>query len=267
MKMHLLDGRDFHETDTTPGAAIINQAFAKEFFPNQNPLGKFYARGTNRFEVIGIAADAPYRNIREPILPVAYVPFHTRTTDGALQPSREQTFLVRTTRDNPLQLAAFFRREVAAFRPELRVSNIHSEEALIAAQTVRERLLALLAIFFASAALLLAAIGLYGVLDYSVLERSREIGIRRAIGAQPAGIARLVTAEVFSMVLAGAVAGLALGLASARYLASLLYEVKPTEWGVLAIPAVTILTASLLAALPAALRAIRIDPAKMLRSE
>jgi predicted permease len=266
MKMHLLDGRDFRESDTTPGSAIINQAFAKEFFPNQNPLGKIYARGTQRFEVVGIAADAPYRNIREPVLPVAYVPFHT-TAEGGLQPSREQTFVVRTTRDNPLQFASFLRREVAAFRPEFRVSNVHSEEALIQAQAVRERLLALLATFFAGVALLLAAIGLYGVLDYSVFERSHEIGIRRAIGAPPAGIARLVTVEAFAMVLAGAVAGLVLGLASARYVVSLLYEVKPTQWGFLALPAATILMAAVLAALPAAIRAIRIDPAKMLRAE
>ena len=108
------------------------------------------------------------------------------------------------------------RREVTRARPEFRVSNIRTQRELVLAQTVRERLLAMLAMFFAVVALLLASIGLYGVLDYSVLQRRREIGIRMAIGAPAADIARRVSAEVFSMVLLGALAGLALGMASAR---------------------------------------------------
>jgi ABC-type antimicrobial peptide transport system permease subunit len=105
------------------------------------------------------------------------------------------------------------------------------------------------------------------VLDYSVLQRRREIGIRMAIGAQPGGIARLVTVEVFSMVLAGAFAGLALGMASARYIASLFYQVKPTDLDVLALPSLAILAAALLAALPAVIHAVRIDPVTALRAE
>ena len=120
---------------------------------------------------------------------------------------------------------------------------------------------------FAVVALLLAGIGLYGVLDYSVLQRHREIGIRMAIGAPAADIARRVTAEVFSMVLLGALAGLALGMASARYIESLLYQVKPTDPAMLTLPALTILVAALLAALPPVIRAVRIDPAKSLRVE
>jgi ABC-type antimicrobial peptide transport system permease subunit len=100
-----------------------------------------------------------------------------------------------------------------------------------------------------------------------VVARRREIGIRIAIGAQAIDIAGRVTAEVFVMVLAGALAGLALGMASVRYVEALLYQVKPTDWGVLAVPASTILVAALAAALPAVIRAVRIDPAAMLRSE
>jgi ABC-type antimicrobial peptide transport system permease subunit len=105
------------------------------------------------------------------------------------------------------------------------------------------------------------------VLDYSVLQRRREIGIRMAIGAQAGDIARRVTVDAFSMVLVGALAGLALGMASTRYIESLLYQVKPTEFGVLALPSLTILGAALLAALPAVIRAVRIDPATMLRTD
>src|SRR6202043_3232265 len=107
---------------------------------------------------------------------------------------------------------------------------------LVLAQTVREGWLAMLALFFAGVALLLAGIGLYGVLDYSVLQRRREIGIRMAIGAQAGDIARRVTADVFSMVLVGAVAGLALGLASLRYVETLFYQVRATDPLMLAVP-------------------------------
>jgi len=105
------------------------------------------------------------------------------------------------------------------------------------------------------------------VLDYSVLQRRREIGIRMAIGAQPGRIARLVTVNVLTMVLAGALAGLALGMASVRYIESLLYQVRTTDLGLLALPSLAILAAALLAALPAVIHALRIDPATVLRSE
>jgi ABC-type antimicrobial peptide transport system permease subunit len=108
---------------------------------------------------------------------------------------------------------------------------------------------------------------LYGVLDYSVLQRRREIGIRMAIGAQAGDIARRVTLDVFVMVAVGAMAGLALGMASVRYIEALLYGVKATDLTMLALPSFTILAAALLAALPAVIRAVRIDPVAMLRAE
>jgi ABC-type antimicrobial peptide transport system permease subunit len=120
-------------------------------------------------------------------------------------------------------------------------------------------------VFFTAVALLLAGIGLYGVLEYSVLQRRREIGIRIAIGAAAADIARRVTVDVFAMVLVGAVAGLALGVVSLRYIETLLYEVKGTDPGMLAAPFGAIGAAALLAALPAVIRALRIDPVTMLR--
>src|SRR5262249_51240530 len=148
-----------------------------------------------------------------------------------------------------------------------RVSTVRTQEELVLAQTVRERLLAMLAVFFAVVALLLAVIGLYGVLDYSVLQRQREIGIRMAIGAQAGDIARRITAEVFGMVLAGAAAGLALGIAAVRQLEPLLYQVKGTDVSMIAVPAFAIAGAALVAALPAVVHAVRIDPVTMLRRD
>jgi ABC-type antimicrobial peptide transport system permease subunit len=114
---------------------------------------------------------------------------------------------------------------------------------------------------------LLAAIGLYGVLNYSVLQREREFGIRIAVGARVGSIAWLATSRVFVMVLTGAVIGAALGMTSVRYVQTLLYEVKGSDPAMLVVPALMLLTAALLAAMPAVLRAVRIDPAIMLRAE
>jgi putative ABC transport system permease protein len=125
----------------------------------------------------------------------------------------------------------------------------------------------MLATFFSAVALLLAGIGLYGVLHYSVLQRRREIGIRMAVGAQGSNIASLVTVEVFAMVMAGAVAGVVLGIVSVRYIESLFYQVKATDASMLAFPALAILGAALVAAVVPVIRAVRIDPAMMLRVE
>jgi predicted permease len=267
MNMHLVAGRNFRISDVAPGSAIVNQTFVKEFLGNQKAVGSFFSSGPRRFEIVGVAIDAPYRDIHEAMLPVAFLPFHALTNDGTLQPSRQETFIVRAKAANPLALASFLRHEISAFRPDFRVSNIRTQQEIVEAQTVRDRLLAMLALFFAAVALLLAAVGLYGVLDYSVLERRREIGIRRAVGARSANIAGIVTVDLFAMIVAGAAAGLALGIGSVRYLEALLYQVNATEWQLLAIPAITIFTAALVAALPAVARALRIEPAKMLRAE
>ena len=267
MKIGLIEGRDFREDDTWPGVALVNETFASEFFPGESPLGKTFAIGQDRYRVVGRVRDAPYRSIREPILPSAYFPFHGVDGSGALRPVSNATIIVRTSGSNPLALASTLRNEVPRARPGFRVSNIRTQAEVVRAQTLRERLLAMLALFFAMVALLLAGIGLYGVLDYSVLQRRREIGIRMAIGAQAGDIALGVTVDVFSMVLIGAVAGLVLGMASARYVEALLYQVKVTDPGMLALPWVTIFAVGTIAALPAVVRAIHIDPVTALRAE
>jgi putative ABC transport system permease protein len=177
------------------------------------------------------------------------------------------TFIVRTRDADPLRLASVLRRKVSEARPGFRVSNLRTQAEINQAQTIRERLLATLALFFAGVALLLAGIGLYGVLNYSVIQRSREIGIRIAIGAPVAHIGRLVSGDVMAAVSLGAVAGLALGMASVRSIESLFFQVKATDPAMLALPSLAILAAAILAALPAIIHAARIDPAIMLRSE
>jgi predicted permease len=269
MRLKLVAGRDFRPDETSPGAALVNETFAREYFNGENPVGRSFLRRLTEvpYRIVGMVADAPYRSIREPILPVAYVPFRQVDSAGAPGSYGRASFIIRTAGGNPLALAQIMRLEVTRARADFRVSSIDTQEELNRAQTVRERLLATLAVFFGYVALLLAAIGLYGVLDYSVLQRRREIGIRLAIGAPASRIALTVTIEVFSMVVIGAVAGLALGFWSIRYVETLLYQVKATDVSMLALPSLILFAAAFLAAVPAAIRAVRIDPVAMLRAE
>jgi ABC-type antimicrobial peptide transport system permease subunit len=147
------------------------------------------------------------------------------------------------------------------------VSRIRTQLEINQSHTVRERLLATLALFFAIVALVLAGVGLYGVLHYSVLQRQREIGIRMAVGAQANVIVQIVTAEVFSMILVGAAVGLAFGMVLVRYIEALFYQVKATDLRMVALPSLALLVVALLAALPPVIRAVRIDPATTLRAE
>jgi putative ABC transport system permease protein len=266
MRIPLLAGRDFRAEDVSPGAAIVNEAFAKEYFGGGNPVGnRFKGIWGQSFQIVGVVGNVGYRYLRQPAVPVAFTPFN-RPEDGR-GTMLGGTFVVRTSGANPLALASILRREVSQARPEFRVSAVRTQQELAQSQTVRERLLAMLGLFFSVVALLLAGVGLYGVLDYSVLQRRREIGIRVAIGAPAGNIARLVTWEILAMVVAGAFAGLGLSMAAVRYIATLLYQVKPTDPGVLALVSFTIAAVAGLAALPAVIRAVRIDPVTMLRVE
>jgi predicted permease len=272
MKIPLLGGRDFRNSDAYPNVALVNETFAKKFLNDEHPVGRFFEKASDdgkreRIQVVGLVRDAYYSDIHEPMLPVVFVPIHSTDSTGIFRPLDEETFVVRTTASNPLALVSILRQQVPREGVQFHVSNIRTQEELDQAQTIRERLLATLAVFFGAVALLLAGIGLYGVLNYSLLQREREFGIRLALGARTGDVARDVTAGIFAAVGVGAVVGLGLGMASSRYIASLLYQVKMTDPGVLAFPSLIILATALLAAVPAVIRALRIDPAAMLRAE
>ena len=269
MKIPLVSGRDFRPQDTSPGAAIVNETFAKTFFPGQDPIGRTFERGANEpiNKIVGVTPDAPYRQLRDPIRPVFYVPLNEIDDKSAPKAVGFATFTIHTDTQNTLALADSLRQFIAQRHNGLRVSNVTTQLDLVRDQTIRERLLAMLAAFFAAVALLLAGIGLYAVLNYSVLQRRREIGIRMAIGSTRAGIVRIVTFDVFLMIALGGCAGVALGLGAARYVASLFYQVKPTDADMIALPTCAILLTALVATLPAVLRALRTDPTEILRAE
>lgn len=269
MRIPLLSGQDFRQSDTRGDVAIVNEAFARRYFGAQNPIGKRFAmQGVpGDRQVVGVIGNARYQNVREPDRSLFFLPLHRADEKGEMAPIEDETFVVHTAVNEPLAISEMLRTTITKAHPELHVTNVRTQQELIDAQTIRERLLAMLAAFFAAVALLLAGIGLYGVLSYSVLQREREFGIRIAVGAPRRNIAGLIMNQVFAVVAAGAVAGVALGMASMRYVETLLFGVRGSDPAMLAAPAAVLLAAASLAAIPALVRAARTDPAIMLRTQ
>jgi predicted permease len=277
MQIGLVDGRDFRLGDAAPGRegerpvagiGIVNEAFARAYFGGRSPVGRqVLVRQAKRgpkdidvdamMEIVGLVKDSVYYDLREPMRPTVFVPNEIRS---------EAALIVRTTGD-PSALGATLRRAVPGVRSGFRVTNVSTQSAFVQRQMLRERMLATLSLFFAGVALLLAGVGLYGVLNYAVIQRRREIGIRMALGARAADVVRRVTAEVFGPVGIGAIAGLACGLGFGRLVESILFNVTATDASAFALPLATLALTAALAALPPAIRAARIDPAQTLRSE
>jgi predicted permease len=269
MKIPVISGADFRPEDTSPGAALVNETFVKTFFPGQDPIGRTFERGANQplNKIIGVTPDIPDHDLREPNRSVFYVPFNAIDDKSIPQIVSFATFAIHTEASNPLALAGSLRQFISQRHNGLRVSNVTTQLDLVRDQTIRERLIATLAAFFAVVALLLAGIGLYAVLNYSVLQRRREIGIRMAIGSTRAGIVRIVTLDVFPMIAFGGCAGVALGFGAARYVESLFYQVKATDADIIALPACALGLTVLVATLPAVFRALHTDPTETLRAE
>lgn len=270
MKIPFASGRDFLETETTPGIAIVNQTFARLYFNGEDPVGRSFDTNQNhgmRCRIVGVARDSRYDEMRGSVPPVVYLPFRSVDAGGQPRDSRGATFVVRVSGPDPAALAPALRREITRDNGAFLVSRVVPETELLEQQTIRERLLATLASFFAVTALLLSGLGLYGVLSYSLVQRRRELGIRIAIGAPARDIVGRATFEGWGMVLAGSAAGLGLAFLSMRYIQSLMYAVKPTDPASLLVPPAILFASSLAASLPAAIAATRIDPAEMLRAD
>lgn len=273
MKVALRGGRDFRIDDTAPHVAIVSHQFAKQFFDGANPIGKFFEvpsltpRKRDRLEIVGLTDDVAYKDVHDPMLPVVFMPMHQVNATNLPQPIGEATFVVRLNVTNPLARASGLLRAIQNEQPSIRVSHVSTQTELVRDQLIRENLLTALGGFFAAVALLLAMIGIYGVLNYSVQRREREIGIRIALGATAGNVVRVATARLVAIVLVGTAIGLCLSEASAKYVQTLLYGVRPGAPSMLAQPTLVLMLATTVAALPAVVRAIRIDPVTMLRAD
>ncbi len=267
MSTPLVMGRDFEPRDNAPGAprvAIINEAVAREYFPNQNPVGKVFSAGrqANWIEIVGVAQDTKLDSLRESAPMTIYYPYMQAPPLLLGRMSLEVK-----SRRGVAALATVLRREAAAASPAFVLIGVTTQTRLIDETLFRERLLATVAGFFGGLALVLAAIGLYGTVSYTVTQRTQEIGIRMALGATRHDVMHMVMRRTAALVAAGSVAGLAGAAAAARLVASLLFGVTPRDPVTLLLSVAVLLAAALGAAFVPARRAARTDPMMALRYE
>jgi predicted permease len=264
MGIPLAAGRDLTEQDMaeTARAIVVNESFVAHFYGDRGGLGRMLDTsfrnddGGGPYEIVGIAADTRY-DLRKPVAPAVYIP---------LTPRGGGTIVARVAGD-PAAMGVVLRQSVRDASPLLRVTTVRTQSAAVAQTLLRERFLATLAGFFAAVGLMLAAVGLYGVLIYSVVQRTREIGIRMALGSRQLEVIRTVVADTAGAAAIGAGVGLAGGLYASRYLTSLLFEVQPSDFWSIAMPIVVLLAAACIAAVAPAVRAARVDPVVALRYE
>ena len=261
----LLQGRDFNEADrlTAPKVAIVNQAFATYFFQNENPIGRRFRFGRSNvfdIEIVGVVKDAKHGNMREKQWRQVYLPYGQNDAQG------EMTFYVRAGMD-PAALGAVIRREVSRLDANMPVAEMRTLVSQIDRLITTERLVSGLATAFGVLATLLAAVGLYGVMAFIVARRTREIGIRMALGALRGRVLWLVMREVAVVTGAGIALGLPLALAAGRLVQSQLFGVESGDLLTLAGAAVVISLAAALAGFLPARRATTIDPINALRYE
>ncbi len=245
----------------TPVAAIVNDSFVKAYFANENPLGQRFGGGTDPscpdpgWQVVGIVHDARYSDLRREVHPTFYAPI---PGDG--------TFELRTNGD-PRATISSIREVLRRSGFDLPLFDIETESQQIDDLLFQERMIARLSSLFASLALLLACIGLYGLLSYEVARRTREIGIRMALGAQSGDMRRRVVGQGIALAAIGAAIGIAASFGVTRFLGAMLFEVKPSDPLTLIGVAALLLAVALIACYIPARRATRVDPLVALRYE
>ena len=261
--MRLLAGRDLTAADLASKApvVIVNEMFAARYLPGASPIGRSVRISATTYEVVGLVNDAVYRNVREGTVPTAYVTLFQQP--GSIP---RMTLALDVP---PAQRAATLRAVAEAFAAtDARAGfTFRTYDDLTSAMVAQERLVAILGGVFGAIALLLAAVGLYGVMAYSVNQRRTEIGVRLALGCSGAGILRLVFGRLGVLQIVGLTIGLAVSMWAAKFVASMLFHVEARDPVVLATAAAMLLATGALAAFLPARRATKLDPASILRSE
>ena len=266
------------DTDTSRLIAVVNQAFVKKFFPGENPIGRHFGswgqEDAEAYEIVGVVADAKYATPRREARPMFFRPLaqwqHNLQGPTEVQIEALSHYVSAIVMDfagTPKSLDAGVRRALANGDPNLAIINLRSLDFQLAGNFNQERLIARMSTLFGALSLVLAAIGLYGITSYQVTQRTREIGIRMALGARRADVLRLVlgTGLVVAMV------GLALGAGAAfgvtRYLKSILFDVQPADPITFIAVGALLLCVALLACYLPARRAATVDPLNALRAE
>jgi predicted permease len=263
MRIPLISGRtltiaDF-ESSTEPQPAVVNQSFARRLFGSDNPLGRGVSVGasiTAQWQIVGVVGDAKYDSLRDAIPPTIYTPQRHAGTEFELR-----------TKANPMGLVPLVRETVSHVNNRLLLSDFKTQDEQIDQLLYQERLVAGLSSLFSALALLLACIGLYGLLSYEVAGRTREIGIRMALGAQQRSVLRLFVRAGLILTITGAIIGVAVAAAVTRYLHSLLYGVRPVDPYTFVGAVVLLAAVAFLACYIPAQRAMKVDPMVALRYE
>jgi predicted permease len=266
MGIPLLQGRSFsaQDVDTTPRVAIISEAMAREYFPNQNPIGKrivfgFPPDGGAPREIVGIVGDVRDVALSQKPAAMMYVPYAQAPFWGAV--------LVVHSNLSVAAVADAIRRDTRAIDKDLPVTDITAMPDIVDASVAQPRFQTLLLGLFGALALILAAVGIYGVTSYSVIQRTHEIGIRMSLGAHPGQVLRLVMGQGAKLALAGIIIGAAAAFALTRLMRSLLFEVSPADPLTFAAIAALLVAVALAACYIPARRAMRVDPMTALRYE
>jgi predicted permease len=263
LRTSVISGREFTEADTVDSqlVAVVNQAFVDRYWPGANALGKQVTDGGDRFTIVGVARNAKYRLLTSPTEPVIYLPIYQ-----AFRSTQDTTIHLRTTGD-PRAMASSVEETIHQLNRELPLFNVNPLSVTMQLGTLFGRVAATFAGSFGLLAMLLAAVGIYGVVAYTTRQRTREIGIRVALGAEKGGIYSLVLGQGFRLTLAGLVVGTVLALACTRLLKAQLFGVSETD-------AITFTSVGLLLAVVAlvachipARRATQVDPMVALRHE
>ncbi len=261
----LLAGRAFTERDgvDAPKVAVVNQAMARIYFGEENPVGRTFRMrglpGDPTIEVVGLVRDARYSDLRSAVPPTVYLPFRQNPTGIG-------NFAIRTVGD-PAALIPSIRKIVQEIDPNLPLANARTQDEQITRLLASEILFARLSSFFGVVALLLACIGLYGLMSYGVLRRTTEIGIRMALGALPANVRWMILRESLGLVGLGVVLGIAGAVAATKAVSNLLYDLSPRDPLVYGATALLLMVVALFACWLPARRAARVDPMIALRSE
>jgi hypothetical protein len=266
--MAIRAGRDLTDADVADDrpVAIVNEAFARRLFPGRSPVGMSFQQtsGPNESlparEIVGVVGDAVYESLRETVSPTVYMP---------VAPSRLQQTIwlnVRAASGDPAALAPSITAAALGVQPDLTLSAYRSLDAQVSASIARERLLALLGSIFGALGLLVAALGVFGVLSYGVTRRLPEFGVRLALGARPSSIVGLVLTRAAVLTATGVVVGLGLSYWLSRFTASLLFEADAMTTPTVAFSVMLLVVIAIAASWWPARRAARTDPTLVLRS-
>jgi putative ABC transport system permease protein len=269
MKIALIKGRYFSEHDKRAGigAAIINQTLAQRYFSNEDPIGKHISHiGANQnegdpeeWEIVGIVGDVHHNSLIKAANPEIYLPYQQNSWGWG-------NFLIRTTVE-PATLAQNFREQIRAGDKSVTLTNVRALTDAISETVAQPRFYTFLFALFGAIGLLLTVTGVYGLISYTVAQRTQEIGIRMALGATRQNVVSMVLRQGVALALTGAVIGLAISFVLARVIVSLLFDVKPTDLVTFSVATLVLLAAAILASYVPARRATRVDPLVALRYE